>query len=762
MQTPVKKRKTGKFAVSDLDILSFRSFMKHHYKAMLIFLVALAVFFPYSRRDVLYMYPQAGEISAELIIAPFPFDVMKTDAEIQAERDRVAQRILPTFRYAYSAFSTMEARIDSVIDLAKNYKNNEVLPISRVFLQNPQILVDFREIALASAQRGILNRIVAISPQNGEVLQREYNTREAFISSPRGFIEIVSGEGDELQVRTVPIDSVENIHAFYFRMANYLGTRYNVQSRELSAAMLALAQRVGLPTLIYDQEYHETRLENMFAAINPVKRTIMRDVAIIRPHELVTEDAARALEALRYEQVGRAQEANRIKPIVDTAIIFLLLAALVVIVVFHSGTYAPQFLNREKFFLAVSIICAIQLALIRLTQTAARTLYEHNAGIQMADGRIDLIVSWGPIFTAVILSSLLFGKRIGFLLSLFFTVYMLFITQFSIPISLSILFVGGFVAYFAQKIRYRKHLLTLIIFMVVANILAQLMLNYICNTLSSQTLFSVILAPSLSVLLSVGIVYLVLPLFEYMFGITTITSLLELADLSNPLLKRLAIEAPGTFNHSLAVGNLAELGAEAAGVSPILCRVLAYYHDIGKIKNPIFFTENQLDKKNPHDKLTPLRSAKILINHIKDGCELLDDYRIPKVIKNGVIQHHGTGMAGFFYQKALETKKENEEVLLEDFSYTGEKPQTKETAILMLADKVEAMSKSLKGESESDLRKKIHDNVRKIVISGQLDECGLTFREVVDIVNSFMPALKGIFHERIEYPEEGKNGKEQV
>jgi putative nucleotidyltransferase with HDIG domain len=251
-----------------------------------------------------------------------------------------------------------------------------------------------------------------------------------------------------------------------------------------------------------------------------------------------------------------------------------------------------------------------------------------------------------------------------------------------------------------------------------------------------------------------------LPLLEYMFGINTITTLLELTDMSNKLLKRLAIEAPGTFSHSLAVGNLAELGAEKVGASPLFCRVLAYYHDIGKIKNPTYFTENQLNRKNPHDKLPPARSAKILISHISDGCNLIDEYKIPKVIKNGIIQHHGTSFAGIFYQKALENKKGDEEINPDDFCYPGEKPQTKETAILMLADKVEAMSKSLKGESESDLRKKIHDNVRKIVISGQLDECGLTFRNVFEITNSFMPALKGIFHERIEYPEEGKNGKE--
>jgi putative nucleotidyltransferase with HDIG domain len=366
------------------------------------------------------------------------------------------------------------------------------------------------------------------------------------------------------------------------------------------------------------------------------------------------------------------------------------------------------------------------------------------------------------MLTATLLSSLLFSRRSGLLLSLFFALYYLLISQFSVVVPLSVLLIGGFVSHLAQKIRYRKHLLWLIVSMLLANILIEFMVMFLNNTLSSQTLMTFFAAPCLNVAISAAIVYLALPLFEYMFGITTVTTLLELADLSNPLLKRLAIEAPGTFNHSLAVGNLSELAAVKVGANPLLCRVLAYYHDVGKVKNPHFFTENQLDKKNPHDKLSPIRSANVLRAHISDGCDLIEEYKLPKIIKNGVIQHHGTGFAGFFYEKALEMKKEDEVINPEDFCYPGEKPQTKEAAILMLADKVEAMSKSLRGDSESDLRKKIQDNVRKIVVSGQLDECGLTFRNVFEIINCFMPALKGIFHERIEYPEEGKNGKEQV
>ncbi len=218
------------------------------------------------------------------------------------------------------------------------------------------------------------------------------------------------------------------------------------------------------------------------------------------------------------------------------------------------------------------------------------------------------------------------------MLSLFFAMYYLLISQFSVISPLSILIIGGFISHFAQKIRYRKHLLWLITSMIAANVLIGFILSFLNNTLSSQTIFSLLVAPCMNVAISAGIVFMALPLFEYMFGTTTVMTLLELADLSNPLLKRLAIEAPGTFNHSLAVGNLAELAAAKVGANPLLCRVLAYYHDVGKIKNPIFFTENQLDHRNPHDKLSPLRSAKILRAHITDGCDLIEEYGIPKTI----------------------------------------------------------------------------------------------------------------------------------
>jgi len=767
----LNKRKAGKFGTFEGERkLNFRLFVKWYGPAIIVFLVSLFVFFPYGKNSGGFDdYPKTGEVSRETIIAPHSFDVMKTEAELSVERERINRNVLPTFRFDSTAAGEMTAKIDSVINLVQNSKGNTIPLVPQIFIENPQILTEFKTLLLAAAERGLLDKIVSSTDTDGERLKREFNTpHEQYIRSQSGFLEVLSGDEANFTARAISADSVQSIFAFRNRIARDLSTQFSrnggsyLSSKEISSAIFALAGKIVIPTLIYDRVLHGQNLQNALSTINPVKETIIKDVAIVRQHQLVTSDISRVLETLRDSKNEKMQESRRIKNNIDTAIIFILIITFAALVVFQTGKFIPQFLSSKRYFLSIAIICAIQFFLVWLTQVIFNMISVQDAS-SSSSNRLWEILSWGPMLTATLLSSLLFSRRTGLLLSLFFAIYYLLISQFSVVVPLSVLIVGGFVSHFAQKIRYRKHLLWLIVSMIAANILISFLIMFLSNTLSSQSVVVFFAAASLNVIISAGIVYLALPLFEYMFGITTIMTLLELADLSNPLLKRLAIEAPGTFNHSLAVGNLAELAAEKVGANHLLCRVLAYYHDVGKVKNPVFFTENQLDNRNPHDKLMPIRSANILISHISDGCDLIDSYKLPKILKNGIIQHHGTGFAGFFYEKAIETKKEDEVINPENFRYPGEKPQTKETAILMLADKVEAMSKSLRGESESDLYKKIQDNVRKIVLSGQLDECGLTFRNVFDIINGFMPALKGIFHQRIEYPnEEGKNEKKQV
>jgi putative nucleotidyltransferase with HDIG domain len=253
------------------------------------------------------------------------------------------------------------------------------------------------------------------------------------------------------------------------------------------------------------------------------------------------------------------------------------------------------------------------------------------------------------------------------------------------------------------------------------------------------------------------IAYGLLIFYEKVFRITTDLTLIELADFNQPLLRQLSTKAPGTFHHSVVMGNLAEEAAAAIGANRILARVGCYYHDIGKIAKPDFFVENQLEKINKHETLNPNLSAKIIIAHVRDGIELGKKYKLPPEVINFIPMHHGTTLVSYFYNKAKNASNESKEDLLDYiYRYPGPKPSSRETAIAMLADTVEASTKVVEDPTPKKLEDKIDEIIKKRFIEGELDECELTLRDLTKIKKSFLKILVGIYHQRIKYPEEIK------
>ncbi|MDK0654831.1 HDIG domain-containing protein [Clostridium perfringens] len=259
----------------------------------------------------------------------------------------------------------------------------------------------------------------------------------------------------------------------------------------------------------------------------------------------------------------------------------------------------------------------------------------------------------------------------------------------------------------------------------------------------------------LSGILTIG----VLPFFESTFDIVTNAKLLELSNPNNPLLKKLLMEAPGTYHHSILVANLAELAAEQVGGNPLLARIGAYYHDVGKTKRPYFFRENQFGKKNPHDRLKPEVSSKIIISHVKDGSELAKEYNLPKTIHDFIVTHHGETLVKYFYLTVKNNSENPDEVKEEDFKYPGPKPMSKEQGIVMLADSTEAAVRSINEPTEEKIEKMVNNIIDDKLASGQLDNCDLTLRDISKIKKCFLKALNGIHHERIEYPDDNKKEK---
>ncbi len=241
-----------------------------------------------------------------------------------------------------------------------------------------------------------------------------------------------------------------------------------------------------------------------------------------------------------------------------------------------------------------------------------------------------------------------------------------------------------------------------------------------------------------------------LPIWENLFKVITPLKLVELSNPNQPVLKRLLVEAPGTYHHSVLVANLAESGADAIGANDLLARVGAYYHDIGKLKRPYFFKENQLLNDNPHNKISPTLSTHIITMHTKDGVDIARKYKVPEVINDFICEHHGTTPVLYFYYEA---KKSNENVKLEDFRYSGPKPQSRESAIVMIADTVEAAVRSLSEPTPDKIEALIRKLIGEKLEDGQFDECPITLSDLDTIATAFTAVVTGIFHERIEYPE---------
>lgn len=245
----------------------------------------------------------------------------------------------------------------------------------------------------------------------------------------------------------------------------------------------------------------------------------------------------------------------------------------------------------------------------------------------------------------------------------------------------------------------------------------------------------------------------VLPLMEDLFGITTTFKLLELANPSQPLLRELQMKAPGTYHHSILVGNLAEAAAEAIGADALLVRVGSYYHDIGKTKRPYFFVENQLGMANQHDRISPRLSALVITAHVKEGLEMAREHKLPAIIQEFIATHHGTSLVSYFYHQAVQAEGQRQ-VQEEHFRYPGPRPRTRETGIVMLADGVEASCRSLKTPTPDQIEAMVRKIVDKRLADGELSEAPLTLKEIEKVAAAFIRVLTGLFHQRIEYPDQ--------
>ncbi len=467
--------------------------------------------------------------------------------------------------------------------------------------------------------------------------------------------------------------------------------------------------------------------EALRASVPPV--TYKANQIIVRRGDIVSESQYAVISAL-----GMVESEKAGVRALSAIGVFLLLASLYGALYLYMKQYSRETLANAGLLLMIAIIFFLTVLISSFGTAKAINPY--------------LL----PIIAGTMLLAILVDIRFAILYNAVVSVIAALIFEGDVFCLSSLLLSGTISAFIFTRPRGRNALVSSAGLMMAAEFL----LYFAISALEGLTMRGALLrglyglgAGAISSVLVIG----TLPFWEYAFDVTTPFKLLELANPDQPLLKRLLTEAPGTYHHSLMVGNLSEVACEAVGGNALLARTGAYYHDVGKLRRPQYYKENQY-AENPHDKMDPVLSASLILSHVKEGLELARTARLPGAIRGIIASHHGTSLISFFYHKAqIETESEVSE---EKFRYRGPRPQTREEAIVMLADSAEAAVRSLEQKDESSIREMVQKIIAGKLADGQMSESGLTLRDLEAIESAFVHVFCGYFHSRIKYPENEK------
>ncbi|MFA7076953.1 MAG: HDIG domain-containing metalloprotein [Syntrophomonas sp.] len=490
------------------------------------------------------------------------------------------------------------------------------------------------------------------------------------------------------------------------------------------------------PNMIYNQEATEKAIQEAQDAVQPVHKNVKVGEVIVREGDRVTAEQISVLEQLGIQRTK------------SYSLTLLGLAAFVLIGLWlvreYLRRYHKDIIENNKLMLLLGLIVVLVVLIARFL-----------TAIQIAERpEINAMAGYlAPVAAGSMLIAILIDNRLAYFITMIMALLVGLLTENNQLAYVTAAFVSGTVGvYRVTRLSQSGDLAKAGFYIAIANVVAILTMTLISGNTTVSVVLVGILLGVISGILSAILMIGALPYLESGFSITSMIRLLELSNPNHVLLKRLLLEAPGTYHHSLMVGNLAEASAEAIGANPLLVRVGAYYHDIGKIKRPDYFVENQRGFDEPHNKIAPALSALIIISHVKEGVELAQEARLPQVIIDFIAEHHGTSLAKYFYNQAIE--EEGEGMVSEDsFRYEGPKPQTKEVALVMLADAVEAAVRSLPNPNVDNIRAMVRKIIRDKLNDRQLEECDLTFKDLDVLADSFCKVLEGVYHKRIEYPD---------
>ena len=502
-------------------------------------------------------------------------------------------------------------------------------------------------------------------------------------------------------------------------------------SETVSTITIALARDLIQPNSFYNEQKTAELREQARAAIQPVTKRFKRGESIVRRGEIVIAEDIEALE-----QLGLARNEWTWWIVLQAFLFTLVLIGLISLAI---NRFLPQLSsnNNQIAFLALAAILWLFAAKLMVTRT----------------GTNEWMTYLYPLAALSMLITLLVDLRVGIIFTMAFGLIILYMSRASGELA-TYLMMSGLVG--ALMLRRTDRLISFLwscLAIIFCNLLVYLTFNMpIPFPLQSKERFDLLTA-GLSGVLSTSIALVGYFILGNLFGFTTSLQLTELSRPTHPLLRQLLLKSPGTYHHTIVVSNLAERAAAAIGADELLTRVGAYYHDIGKTVRPYFFIENSAEgAENPHEKLDPQTSAQIIISHVSDGIDLAQKYKLPTRIQDFIREHHGTSLVHYFHQQALESVGEGETIDSEEFRYAGPKPQTKETAILSLADMCESAIRAIRPSTRAELARIVDRLIDERVDAGELNESDLTFKELHVVKGIFVQVLQGVHHPRITYP----------
>lgn len=497
-----------------------------------------------------------------------------------------------------------------------------------------------------------------------------------------------------------------------------------------------IAIKTVRPNMLYDQESTEKAVNEARNQVKPVQKNIKAGEIIVREGERVTAEQISVLE-----QLGIQRSKSYSLTLFGTFLFILLILFLLreYIKLNHRKVY-----YNEKLLLLLGLIFVLIILLSRLVTVVE---IPNRPNINAMTGFL------APVAAGSMLIAILIDNKLAYFMTVVMAIFVgMMFGGNQLAYMIVGLVSGAIGVYRVSSLSQTSDLARSGIYLAIANIITILTMSLLAGKFGLNVALMAVIIGTTSGLLSAILMIGVLPYLESAFSITSMIRLLELSNPNQYLLKRLLLEAPGTYHHSLMVGNLAEAAAEAVGANPLLVRVGAYYHDIGKIRRPEYFVENQQGNIDPHAKIAPALSALIITSHVKEGLEMARDKHLPQSIINFIAGHHGTSLTKYFYGRALE-EDGGENINEDNYRYSGPKPQSKEVALVMLADATEAAVRSIPEPTSEKIRDMVRKIIRDKLNDGQLEECDLTFRDLDIITATFVRVLEGIYHRRIEYPD---------